>query len=197
MPSSLASDFTKCYLEFMKYIILLIILLFSVLSASAQSITETDDTGVIVNLGNGIFLETISPKYITSLEDPPDYIKNGVEEWVVIPATFETITETVVVEDAHSELKVTPAIIADDGSIRQPAAASLIEMPAVTRVVKHRVVKTPSRVEKRVVPYLYTPPTVRKKVSEAIFIFRDQLGVEIKRFENPADAMRYIEGLPN
>jgi len=179
----------------MRYILLLIALFLSSQICSAQS--NELEVGTLINLGHGIFLETTSPNYITVLEDPPDYIKNGAEELVIVPATYETITETVVVQGAHSELKVTPAIISNDGSIQQKAAASLVNIPEVTKKVSRRVVKTPARAVKRVVPYLYTPRTVRKRVKDTIYIFRNQAGEEIKRYESPVDAMRYIEGLPN
>jgi len=179
----------------MRYIVILTALFFWGQIASAQS--NDMEAHARIYLGHGIFLKTIPPKYITVVEDTPDFIKNGSEELIVIPATYETITETVVVQDAYSELRVSPAIIADDGSILQPAVASLVDIPEVTRTVQHRVMKTSPRVIKRIVPYHYTPKTIRKKVSEAIFIFRNQAGEEIRRYENSADALHYIEGLPN
>jgi len=171
------------------------ILLFSAQIASAQS--KDSKAGELENLGNGIFLEVIAAKYVTVIADTPEGVESSSEEWVVIPATFETITKTIVIQDPYFELQVTPVTLAEDGAVLQSAQASLIEIPAVTKTISRRVVKTPSRVVKRTIPSTYNPGTRRKKVSEAAYVFRDEKGTEIKRYEDPLFAMRFIEQLPN
>lgn len=178
-------------------IILLVIsinLLFWAQAASAQS--KDTKAGELVNLGNGIFLEVVPPEYMTFLGETPEYYKNS-EEWVIIPATYETITKTIIIQEGYSELQVIPASIADDGSRLEPAKASLVEVPAITKAETHRVVRTPSRAVKRTIPNLYHPSTRRKKVSDAIYIFRDGSGIEVARYDDPLFAMRFIERLPN
>lgn len=172
-------------------LVISIILLFWAEAASAQS--KDSKAGELVNLGNGFFLEVVPPVFetISEVREEPS------EEWVTIPAVFETINETVVIQEGYTELKVIPAILTDGGSRLEPAQASLVDIPAVTKSVTRRVVKTPARVVKRTIPCLCTPQTKRRKVTETVYIFRDESGTEVARYDDPLFAMRFIERLPN
>jgi len=171
-------------------------ILLCLFSASAMAAAAQDaDVAALTNLGNGVFLEVEPAKFVTFVEETPEWMKQP--QWVTIPATFETINETITVQEAYSELKLTPATFADDGSLLQSAQASLIDIPTVTKTITRRVMKTPPRVVRRTVPNMYHPPTRRKKVREALYVFRDEAGTEIARYEDPLFAMRFIERLPN
>ena len=160
-------------------------------TASAQSL-DLENEGLL-NLGDGVVLEVVPPVFETISE----VRKEPSEEWVTIPAVFETINETVVIQEGYTELKVIPAILTDDGSRLEPAQASLVDIPAVTKKVTRRVVKIPAKVVKRTIPCLCTPQTMRRKVTETVYIFRDELGAEVARYDDPLFAMRFIERLKN
>lgn len=168
------------------------IVLFSAYIASAQS--EGFESEGMLNLGGGLFLEVVPPEYETVTVDRQE---EPSEEWVTIPAVFETISETVVIQEGYIYLKVIPAILDDDGSRLEPAQASLIDIPPVTKTVSRRVVKVPARVVKRTVPCMCTPQTRRRKINEAVYVFWDEAGAEIARYDDPLFAMRFIERLPN
>jgi hypothetical protein len=154
-----------------------------------QATAQSTSNGV--EIGKGLFLETVPAVYITVNEksDPPPTSV----EWVTIPATFETVTETVVVQKAYSKLEVIPPIYDLDGALNTPARAIVQEVPAVTKQVSRRVVKTPSRVVKRSVPVMCNLPQTRRVISEkAAYIIRNASGEEIERFESPSKVADFI-----
>jgi len=149
---------------------------FSVVMAESQSIVS--DESQIVEIGGGLSVETVpSP--------PPQ------PEWVIIPATYETITKTITVQPAYNEIDITPPVYSSDGRMLTPARAILKEVPAVTRDIKHRVVKIPSRVVKRIIPDMYHPKTVRKLIEPTSYIVRDSSGAELNHYEN-AEALTHF-----
>jgi len=160
---------------------------FSVVMAESQSIVS--DESQIVEIGGGLSVETVPPKFITEWEEdtrPPPQ-----PEWVIIPATYETITKTITVQPAYNEIDITPPVYSSDGRMLTPARAILKEVPAVTRDIKHRVVKIPSRVVKRIIPDMYHPKTVRKLIEPTSYIVRDSSGAELNHYEN-AEALTHF-----
>lgn len=162
--------------------------------ASFAQVGASDSTENI-QLENGYTLEITPAKYQTFAGETPEHILNPPPEWIVIPATFEMITETEIVQAAYTDLKVISAELAKDGSVLRPTQLSLEEVPAITREVTRRIVKTPSRVVKRSVPVLYHPPAVRKQVQAKLFVLRDAEQVEIGRYEDPEEILAAIEAL--
>lgn len=158
-------------------------------AAYAQNAPE--NRGELIPLENGYFLEIIPAKYVTRTKTP-DNIKNRPKEWILIPATYEMINETIVVQDAYSVLDVVPAVRAENGQVIQAAKLSLKEIPAVTREVTRRVVKTPAKPVYMQMPGTWRDQTVREEISEASYILFDDAQVEIARFNAPEDVLAKI-----
>ena len=111
---------------------------------------------------------------------------------MVIPATYETITETVILQEAYSTLKVSPPVYKSDGSVDITAKATVVEVPAITKEVKRRVQKTPPKVVKRLIPSMHTPRAFRKLTKNEIYIIRDSQGTELQRYDDPSKLVDYI-----
>jgi len=167
---------------------LLLVLLFISLAPElyAQNNPEKVSTGI--EIGNGLSVEILPATYVTVVLNSYE----PTEQWVTIPATFETITETKVIQEAYSKLDISPPVYGNDGSIRIAAKAKISEVPAATIEVSKRIVKTPQRVVKRLVPCMCTPQTTRKRTKGEVYIIRNQNGVEIERYENPIKLAEFI-----
>ena len=154
---------------------------------------ETPDTQALIPLENGYFLEVIPAKYVTVLgraEEPEEQPL----EWITIPAVFETVTETKIVQDAFMDIDITPAVSAEDGTVIEAAKLAMKEVPAVTREVSRRVVKTPARRVQRKMPALCNlPQSRRERVTSKIYVLYDADKSELARYENVADFMAAIE----
>jgi len=86
-------------------------------------------------------------------------VQEASTELVTIPPVWETVTETIVVQDASTELVTVPAeyqtvtetIVIQPQSVTYSGGREHV-IPAVTKQVNRRVVKTPARTVERVVP---------------------------------------------
>jgi len=176
----------------MRYFISLVFLILTCYlptnSVRAQSTTLEGSNHI--DIGAGLSLETVPAKYITQYEEdtrPPPQA-----EWVIIPATYETITKTVVLYPAYNKIDISPPVYDSEGKMLIPARAALEEVPEITREEKHRVVKTPSRVVKRIIPDLYHPKLVRKISETAYYVIRDKSGKEVDRYETPEALAQFL-----
>jgi len=161
-------------------------------SAFAQMTVKNN----FVKLGNGFVVETIPAEYVTVVGTTPEaFLKPNAEEWIVIPAVYDTVTETIIIEEGYSSLKMTPALYSGDGQLLKKATALVEDTPAVTTDVTLQVVKTPAKAVKRTIPNRYHPPTFRKRVKDEIYIVRNVQGVEIARYDDPAAFAAFVNGL--
>jgi len=145
----------------------------------------------IIEIGDGLSVETVPAKYITVAKQsdvPPPQ-----KEWVIIPATFETVTETVIVQKADSTLEITPPVYGQDGTGVIPSSARVENVPAVIKQHSRRVVKTPARRVQRLVPVMCNlTRTERKLVKAESYIVRDETGGALKLFETSSEIADYI-----
>ena len=126
---------------------------------------------------------TIPPVYETVTE--PVVIQEASTELVTIPATYETVSETFVVQEASTELVTIPAtyetvtetVVVQPQSVTYGPGGQQQVIPAVTKQVNRRVVKTPARVTERVIPavtqqiqrrVVKTPASTQEKVVPAV-----------------------------
>jgi len=80
-------------------------------------------------------------------------IEGSTVDYITPPAQYETIQETVVTQEASTELVSIPPIYNPDGTIAVPASTQERVIPSVTKMVTRRVIKTPAATVERVVPY--------------------------------------------
>ena len=159
-------------------------------AATAQSVPS--DTQALVPLENGYFLDVIPAKYITVSKSKVD-VEDQPLEWVTIPAVFETITETEIVQDGYTDLNITPAIFAQDGSVVETAKLAMKEVPAIRKQVSRRVVKIPARrVQRQAAPLCNLPQIRRELVTPKTYVLYDTAQVELARYENAAELMAAI-----
>lgn len=176
-------------MRFLTYLIFLTFVFQAhLMQASAQSLivdgTET------VEIGNGLFVDILPAKFKTMVSDDPG--PSSEPDWVIIPATYETIIETIIIQEAYKDVEIFPPTYALNGSMTTPAIAILQEVPAITKQIERRVVKTPSRVVKRVIPHLYHPPIIRRKIEDEIYIVKDSKGKELQRFKEASAFADYM-----
>jgi len=98
-------------------------------------------------------LPVINPEYEWVKDDYEDGSGDPMEsfEFITIPAEFMTVTETVLVNPEKTEYYLTEAVSNSDGSIAGPRSVRSRQVPAVTREMERKVVKTPKRfVERKV-----------------------------------------------
>jgi len=167
----------------------LMALLIQIPNVTAESPSDNSPKSPIIEIGDGLSLETVPAEFVTTWEEdtrPPPQ-----PEWIIIPATYENIPETVTVQAAYTDIDIVPPVYNPDGSMQSPVRAALKEVPAVTREITRRVVKTPSRVEKRVIPDMYHPPLVRKRIKAKSYIIRDQSGAELHRYDNAEELAHF------
>ena len=180
----------------MRYLVFSICVWIGLSSLQSTAFAQTPPENNLVTLGNGMIVETIPAKYVTIVgETPEEFLKPNAEEWIVIPAVYETVTETIILEEGFSSLKITPAIYSNDGVLLEKAVAIVEHIPPVTRDVSVQVVKTPAKAVKRTIPNRYHPPTLRQRVKDEIYIIRDEKGVEIQRYEDPSALVAFVNGL--
>jgi len=113
-------------------------------------------------------------------------------EWVIIPATYETITKTVIVHPAYKKIDISPPVYNSKGKMLTSARAVLEEVAEITREENLRIVKTPSRVVKRIIPDLYHPKLVRKISETAYYVIRDKSGKEVDRYDSPEALAKFL-----
>lgn len=108
------------------------------------------------------------PRYTNYVTIPPVYetfteavvVQEASTELVTIPATYETVTETIVIRDASTELVTIPAtyqtvtetVVVQPQSVTYNPNGTERVIPAVTKQVTRRVVKTPARVTEKMIP---------------------------------------------
>ena len=145
-----------------------------------------------IDIGNALILEISPAKYETYIDNSYCKTFDNKTEWVTIPAVFETITETVIVQKAYTDVEVSPPAYNIDGSIDTAAKAELIEIPAVTRQVTRRVVKTPARQVQRTIPNMCHPGTARRLVKPKTFTIKEEWGTVLEQFETPEALADYL-----
>lgn len=161
----------------------------------ALSLTSFSSAGEVhskrtryTDIGHGLTLETIPAEFETFMED---HVPREAE-WILIPATYETIIETVTVKPAYKTLELTPPIYDEAGALKTPAKAKITEIAAVTREKRHRVVKTPARPVKRVIPVLDGHSFVRKQIKPETYIIRNKDGLIVRGFDDPVDVANFL-----
>lgn len=168
--------------------VLTMMLAFSVTSFSNAGEIHPETTRYS-DIGNGLTLEIIPAEFATFVEgynSPRDI------EWVLIPATYETIIETVIVKPAHKVLDLTPPLYDEAGVLKTPARAKVTEIAAVTREKRRRVVKTPARAVKRIIPVLDGHSIVRKQIKPETYIIRNKDGLIIRGFDDPVELANFL-----
>ena len=146
-----------------------------------------------IDIGGGLVLEII-PAQFENVQDTScsDRLAQSPIEWVVVPATFESITETVIVQEAYTDVEVTPIIYNSDGSVKTAAKAKMIEIPAVSKQVTRRVMKTPSKIVQRIVPNTCSFRMKRRLKKSTAYQIKDKSGTTINHFENPESFAEYL-----
>lgn len=156
--------------------------------STAQEANDTSNK--IMDLGNGLVLEIIPATYETIADNTRCEIPSI--EWVVIPATFENVTETEIVQPGYTDVDISPPVYNYDGSIQLSAKAKVKETPAVTKQVTRRKVKTQAQVVQRTVPRMCTPQYRRKLLKPKSYKIKDKSGVTLSHFENADSFVEYI-----
>jgi len=133
------------------------------------------------------------PRYVNYVTIPPVYetvsepvvVQEASTELVTIPATYETVTETIVTREASTELVTIPAtyqtvtetVVVQPQSITYNPNGTERVIPAVTKQVTRRVVKTPAAITERVIPaktmqitreVVKTPASTQERVIPAV-----------------------------
>jgi len=117
----------------------LTLMLFSALHMPSVCAQDTLQKGAnIIEIGSGLFVETVPAVYITEEVGCPEKLS---EQWVVIPPVFETISETIIIQEAYSSLDIKPPVYNINGSTETAAVATKVDMPAITRELTRRSLK--------------------------------------------------------
>ena len=121
-----------------------------------------------------------------TLEEVPavtgDRTKETTVEYIEIPAEYETVTETVVVQEATTELVTIPPTFNPDGTIATPARTTERTIPSVSKTETRRRIKTPARTVERIVSPKY--------------ILRDDDGNVVREFKSRDAFEAYKAHLP-
>ena len=148
-----------------------------------------------IDIGNALILEINPEKYETYVDSSYcDELHKNTFEWVTIPAVTENRNETLIVQDAYTDVKVSPPVYNADGSMETAAKADLIEIAAVTKQVTRRVIITPARQVKRLIPNLCHHDIARRLVTPKSFTIKDKFGVILNQFETPEALADYLNG---
>lgn len=120
------------------------------LPAKYENITETLKVGDPISPP----LKTIPPEYEWIKEDSEDLNGEAVMTltFVTLPAEYETVTETVIVEAAKTKYYLSDTIYNSEGRVVTPRRVKRWLIPAVTEERERRVVKTPERTVERIIP---------------------------------------------
>lgn len=95
----------------------------------------------------------IIPAEYEWVKDDTEDLNGEIETVLVsIPAEYMTVTETIASELAKTEYYFQDAKYDSNGSILKPKTIGFRKIPAVTKEVTRRVVKSPSKTEERLVP---------------------------------------------
>lgn len=173
----------------MRYLIYMSLLLVAAPEWSiAQQVNDTHSSE-FMDIGNELVLEIIPVKYETVLDDSRNPYSL---EWVVIPATYKTITETKIVVPSYKDVEIVPPIYNPDGSILVFAKALVKEIPAITKQVSRRVVDKPSQVVQRKVPILIKTETHRRLSKPKSYKIKDKSGVTLNHFENAESLAEFL-----
>ena len=153
--------------------------------------SQAQDTSI--DIGDGLVLEIIPAQYETVSENRcNDRHALNPTEWIVVPATFESITETVIVQEAYIDVEVTPIAYNSDGSVKTAAKATMIEIAAISKQETRRVVKTPSKIVQRVVPNTCSMQTKRRLKKSKSYKIKDKSGRIVSHFETPESFTEYL-----
>ena len=176
----------------MQYLIYVTFLLLVAAPQWSAAQDANDTSNKIMDLGNGLVLEIIPAEYVTVSDNTRCLKLSNSIEWVTIPATYETVTETVIVQAGYTDVDVSPPVYNFDGSIQLFAKAQIKEIPAVTKQVTLRKVKTPARMVQRTQPVICTPQTRRKLLKSKSYKIKDKSGITLNHFENAESFAEYI-----
>ena len=148
-----------------------------------------------IDIGNALILEINPEKYETYVDSSYcDELHKNTFEWVTIPAVTENRNETLIVQDAYTDVKVSPPVYNADGSMETAAKADLIEIAAVTKQVTRRVIITPARQVKRKIPNMCHPSTARRLVKPKSFTIKEEWGTVLYHFDTPEALADYLNG---
>ena len=146
-----------------------------------------------IDIGDGLVLEVIPSQYETVQDTScSDRHAQSPTEWVVVPATFESITETVIVQEAYTDVKITPIIYNSNGSVKTAAKAKMIEIPAVSKQVTRRVIKTPSKIVQRILPNTCSFRMKRRLKKSKSYKIKDKSGITLNHFENAESLAEFL-----
>ena len=142
----------------------------------------------------GLTLEEIPGVYETVEETV--VVQEASTELITIPATFETVTETVVIQEASTETVNIPATFNSNGTVLTPARTQERAIPAITKQVTRRVLKTPARTAERVKSAV--PRTVQRQalITPPKYYLRDENGQVVREFANRDAFEIYKANLP-
>lgn len=105
--------------------------------------------------GSSTEIEFIPPEYETVTETV--VVQNASTEIVSVPPSYETVQEEIVVQPEYAEAdgSTVPAVTKKISKrvIKTPARTEERRIPAVTKTMTRRVVKTPGRAVEKTVPY--------------------------------------------
>ena len=158
----------------LRLLFIFITAMFAVIACAEKKLQSSNDTQTVSSLSlremvlpEGWTLKVIPPEYKT-IEDT--VVVKASDEWVTIPAeykwvdgeiegydiheplpntitkpaVYKTVKEIKVVQKAYIRLSVIPAAINDKGALINPAKVVEEHVPAVTKEVHRRVIKTPA-----------------------------------------------------
>jgi len=129
--------------------------------------------GAVFNSGPTVEYINIPPVFETYTEAV--VVQEASTELVAIPATYETVQETIVVQEASTEFVTIPATAYEPQRVVERA------VPAVTKQVSRRVIKTPASTQERTIPAVTKQETRRRIKTPASTIERVVPGRDSKR----------------
>ena len=144
------------------------------------------------DIGDGLVLEHTPPQYKTIADNTRcEQLLHAIERGVT-PATSETKTETVIVQEGSVEVAVTPIKYKRNGLVKTAAKVRLARIPSVSKQVTYPAVKTPSGEVQRK-SSVKCKPIIRRVIwTPATYKIKDKSGATIKEFETAEALAEYI-----
>ncbi|MGB0907732.1 MAG: hypothetical protein ACPGVT_09575 [Maricaulaceae bacterium] len=167
------------------------VIMFSFFSIAIPSFASSNVTHKIQDIGGGLSLITVLPVFET-VRDETSCPKFPKEEWVEVPAVYETYMDTEVAQYAYRTLDVTPPEYDGAGRLKNLAKAEWKDIPAVTREVPRHRVKTPATVKKRVIPSVCKTVTKRVMKSPTVYLIKTDLGIIIQSYSDQEDLADFL-----
>jgi len=191
---------------------------------------------ILGTLPAGLTLETLPGLYVTEyvtafvkeawteyIPVPSEYqwvdgeIKGAESAVIPHPPAFETVTETMIVQEETTELTTRSALYVKNGIAEDSVEVIEQVVPAITKELKRRVSRTTGPVLERVIPYeikdgktrvpIKNYPDIRKthpaiteqvpglkrQISPPTYIIKDETGQIIHRFKTRDEIIAFLE----